>query len=263
MTKDQIFETWAPRDGRWSPWVKPVLFSFMNRDSTTTSASIFPGLNISSFAPGTPVVIDLPGAESVAAGMALAAHGWQPIPLFNALPGPSAHDRFSEDVLAGRARPSAPPPVAVEVDSIVAALRDATPALQALHLSPSAPPAFLLDARRGAPGWKPRFDTFDNRSISFPSDFPSADKLREYGITRILLIQEIASPQKDLMHTLRQWQEGGLTIELLNPGESARPQPCPIRNVTKLGLWWMRFVSFFTLPRARRDVFGRMIAASS
>jgi len=262
VTKDHIFETWAPRDGRWSPWVKPVLFCFINRISTTAGTSTFHGLNFLSFVASTAVVIDLPGAESVAAGMALAARGWQPIPLFNALPGPSAHDPFSEDVLAGKAEPSAPPPVAVEVNSIVAALRDATPALQALRISPSAPPAFLLDARRGAPGWAPRFDTFDNRSISFPSDFPSTEKLREYGITRILLIQERAAPQHDLMHTLRLWQDDGLTIELLNPGESARPQPCPIRHVTKLGLWWMKFVSLFTLHRARRDVFGRMIASS-
>jgi len=194
--------------------------------------------------------------------MALAARGWRPVPLFNALPGPSAHDWFSEDVLAGKAKPSVPPPVALEMTSIIAALRDATPALQALRRAPSAPPAFLLDARRAAPGWKPHFETFDNRSISFPTDFPSATKLRECGITRVLLIQHGATPQKDLVHTLRQWQEGGLTIELLNPGESARPQLCPIRNVTKLGLWWMKFVSFFTLRRARRDVFGRMIVSS-
>ena len=29
MTREMIFNVWAPREGRWSPWVKPVLFSFM------------------------------------------------------------------------------------------------------------------------------------------------------------------------------------------------------------------------------------------
>ena len=35
------------------------------------------------------IVVDLPGAEAVYAGLALAARGFRPIPLFNGTSGPS------------------------------------------------------------------------------------------------------------------------------------------------------------------------------
>src|SRR4051812_12135285 len=28
LSKDEIYKIWAPSGGLWSPWVKPVLFSF-------------------------------------------------------------------------------------------------------------------------------------------------------------------------------------------------------------------------------------------
>jgi hypothetical protein len=260
VTEDQIYETWAPRDGRWSPWVKPVLFSFIGRVSTGEKLSPFTGLNGAPFSPTTALVVDLPGVDSIAAGITLAALGWRPVPLFNALPAPVIDSRAEESLAAPKETRA---PVAVDIFPLIASIRDATPALNDLHLPPTAPPAFLLDARRGAPNWTPRFDTFDNRSISFPTDFPSPTKLREHGITRVLLIQQTTAPQSDLAHTLRQWQEDNLPIELLIPGDYTQPRPCAVRKVTKLGLWWMKLVSFFTHRRARRDVFGRMIAASS
>ncbi|HSI10442.1 MAG TPA: hypothetical protein VK961_00295 [Chthoniobacter sp.] len=244
MTEDEIFEIWAPRADCWSPWVKPVLFSFFECVSPGESIPIYPGLQSLASAEDIALVIDLPGSASIAAAITLASRGWRPVPLFNALPGSTAN-------------------IAVPVQPLIDALRAATLSLSHLPLPPLAPPAFLLDARRRAPGWASRPETFDNRSISFPSDFPSATKLRERGIARILVIQETATPQNDLTHTLRQWQDDGLTINLLIPGEGALPHPCPIRKVTKLGLWWMKFVSFFTLHRARRDVFGRTIVAAS
>ena len=244
MTEDEIFEIWAPRAGCWSPWVKPVLFSFLEGVSPSESIPIYSGLHSLTSAEDIALVIDLPGAASIAAAITLASRGWRPVTLFNALPGWNTS-------------------IAVPVQPLIDALRAATLPLANLQLSPLAPPAFLLDARRSAPGWDPLPETFDNRSISFPTDFPSAAKLRERGITRILVIQETATPQNDLTHTLRQWQDDGLTINLLIPGEGALPHPCPIRKVSKLGLWWMQFVSFFTLHRARRDVFGRTIVAAS
>jgi hypothetical protein len=252
VTEDEIFETWAPRGGRWSPWVKPVLFSFVDSVLTNQEIPLFTGLDDVSPVAETAIVVDLPGVESIAAALVLAARGWRPVPLFNALPGPG------EDFV-GPTRP----PVAVDVHPIIMALRMATPVLDSSSLSPLAPPAFLLDSRRHAPGWKTQFGTFDNRSMTFPTDFPSAAKLREYSISHVLVIQQSAKLQDDLTYTLRQWQESGLPIELLEPGPHAQRRPCAIRKVTTLGLWWMRVVTFLTFRRDRRGSFGGMLVEPS
>lgn len=249
MTEDEIFETWAPRGGRWSLWVKPVLFAYINSVSAGDPLPSFPGLEGVGSAPRTAVVIDLPGDESVAAALTIAPLGWQPVPLFNALPSSLQ--------------------VAVNVYPIIHALQSAAPTLATLHLSSSASPAFLLDSRRAAPGWglAPQiFQTpgvFDNRSISLPTDFPSAAKLREHGISRVLLIQRGTKPASDLAHTLHQWQKDGLVIERLEPAPNARPQPCPILKANRFVLWWMKLTSFFAQRPPGGGAFGRTIMPSS
>ena len=73
------------------------------------------------------IVIDLPGAESVAVGLALAERGFRPVPLFNNTSGPS--------------------PV-IDTQALVDALGAGTTVLQAQTLKPDARPAFLVDSRR-------------------------------------------------------------------------------------------------------------------
>jgi hypothetical protein len=71
--------------------------------------------------------VDLPGAEAVAMGVALAGHGFRPVPLFNGTSGP--HE-------------------VIEVYPIVRALAAWARTMQTQRLLPDAPPAFLLDSRR-------------------------------------------------------------------------------------------------------------------
>jgi hypothetical protein len=65
MTNEAIFEVWAPPGGRWSPWVKPVLFACMEQGLTPTP--VLPQWDLS-WVPnaGEPValVLDLPGARA-------------------------------------------------------------------------------------------------------------------------------------------------------------------------------------------------------
>src|SRR5262249_4051165 len=78
------------------------------------------------------------------------------------------------------------------------------------HVPDAAPPAFLLDARRG--GVEPRTrGVFDNRSFCTSSDFPSAETLLRADIRRVLLLQDWTTiPATDLAPTLRDWQKAGL-----------------------------------------------------
>src|SRR6266403_4431278 len=91
MTKEELFEIWAPPNGRWSPWVKPVLFACMAREpGLAARASMnFDTNGIPSVQNNTALVLDLPGAEGVRAGVALAAQGYRPVPLYSAGPSPT------------------------------------------------------------------------------------------------------------------------------------------------------------------------------
>src|SRR3954452_24194 len=174
MTREEMFDAWAPAGGPWSDWAKPVLFAHWPRPLPADPEA--PPADLSWVPPAAgraALVIDLPGAAGVHLGLALAAAGYRPVPLYNAVPPPAEGDPGAsvvvvEPVLAALARGAdrlraSPPPA------------DAPPALPPPRAAP--PPAFLLDADRQtarrdlAPG------EFDNRSVVFPTDVPSAVRL--------------------------------------------------------------------------------------
>ena len=83
----------------------------------------------------------------------------------------------------------------VDVKPIMAALWHGASRLQMLALPPEAPPAFLLDAnRRGVE--EPFAGCFDNRSVSFITDFPSSN---------FLLAHQIHDRLLGLDHHLAEW----------------------------------------------------------
>jgi hypothetical protein len=87
------------------------------------------------------------------------------------------------------------------------------------RLSPQAPPAFLLDSRRRGIGLTFRPGDFDNRSISLPTDFPSANFMLANRVRDAIVLQELeGTPQQDVSHTLRRWQEAGIGILTSTPG---------------------------------------------
>jgi len=250
MNQESIFEIWAPTESLWSPWVKPVLFASMHAAQSRTELDCRNDLSLAPAPNDTVLVVDLPGAEGVTAGLALAARGYRPIPLYNAVPRPLMDEEAGQ--------------VAVDVRLIMSVLYHGSPVLVKAGLAPDAPPAFLLDARRRGglvdvqPGW------FDNRSVSFTTDFPSANFLMAHGFRRVLLIQHEASqPQPDLAHTLRNWQEGGLVIELFRPGRDAQIMPCAVERPSRFRRVWQRALEMLGFARNELGGFGGMLADSS
>jgi hypothetical protein len=187
MDAATIFERWVPAGAAWSDWVKPVPFSHLPDEAGDGEAAPRPPVALASIippgswtrdhpyraapCPDVAVVVDLPGAASVGAGLALAALGFQPVPLFGALPGPT----------------EAGPPVRVAVDMwpILQALVAGAAGLAAPPAG--APPAFLLDAARLGSWWHRRRGDFDNRSLSTWTDFPSAERLRSAGVRGVVV----------------------------------------------------------------------------
>jgi hypothetical protein len=234
-TAEDIFAVWAPAASPWSLWAKPVLFAQM---SPVTIAQQTATPLLAAVKPAPPwlpkamekvaLVIDTPAAQSVWLGLDVAAAGYRPVPLFNALPGPPTP-------------PNATIPVAlVNVWSILTALIAATPELAKINIPADVPPAFLLDSNRRS-GVGPLVpNRFDNRSVSFPTDFPSAIFLLSRGIRRVLLIQQKeVAPDSDLAHTLLRWQQGGIRIDTVAL-EGGEPMERRIEKPSWFGYLWYR-----------------------
>lgn len=277
MTKQSIFDAWAPPSAVWSRWAKPVLFSQM--DLIARDENVAPELPVDvswAFDSGraTAMVVDLPGAQGVTMALSLAAIGYRPVPLYNACPAPAG----------ATAR--------VDVRPIMIALASAARSLEGLGLPDDAPPAFLLDARRN-PGaaapppemvdiessGSPPFLTgakgatalvassagmFDNRSISLPTDFPSANFLQSRGIRRIVLIQtRHAEPEADLSHSLRRWQQAGLTIFAVALDEPGPPRPITIKRPRAYRLLWYNLLAKLGLRANPLGGFGGFLPMAS
>lgn len=253
MKKGDIHALWAPPDVVWTPWVKPVLFAQLDDEPVPAPLGPLPAWiqtevisplerqPLSAAREQTPyrgsrplddvaVVVDLPGAEGALAGVALAQHGFRPVPLYNALMGPA--------------------PV-LDLRPIMAVLVDGASELGALPLG--APPAFLLDADRAGRGRRRELGNFDNRSTCFPTDFPSATTLRSAGIRRALLIHAGRDqPAVDLADTLVTWQEQGIAFFVARVDTADPAAPRALRRAS----WLQRLAWFFERRGFFRDANG-------
>jgi hypothetical protein len=257
MNKDEIFRIWSPDASPWSPWTKPVLFAHLD---VVTDASELPGppdnLNwCPSLKDKVIVVVDLPGAEGVLMCIALAEHGYRPVPLYNAVPLPGGQPIL--DPLSNRNV------AAVNVLPVVSALQMGTEKLAGLQIHSDAPPVFLLDANRAGDGCRMAPGEFDNRSICFTTDFPSATFLLADGFQRALLVQKTRlEPQPDLAHVLRRWQEGGIALEIIRVDFPALPERLEVSKPSWYGAMFQRALATLGLRRAAGGGFGSWVPES-
>jgi hypothetical protein len=172
--------------------------------------------------------------------------GFAPVPLFNSVPH-------------GNALTS----VAIGMDDVMDALvRGASP-LDSPRPT-SAPPAFLLDSRRRGAGVSLVPGMFDNRSISLPTDFPSANFLLSQGLRRVVLIQQGAgSPQTDLCHTLRRWQQAGIEILSASADDPTGPVPVTIGRPKWFRHIWYGLLAGWGLHRNPLGGYGGFIPLPS
>jgi hypothetical protein len=251
VRREEIHEAWVPPGGAWSLWARPVLFAQMPEDPVspgpTAGAPLAFRLPDPVWAPsaeeGAVLVIDLPGGESVAAGLALAARGYRPVPLFNACTGPKE---------------------VIDQGPILRGLRAGAPHLASLSLPPDAPPAFLLDDGRMEPKKPLEPEVFDNRWMVFPEDFPSARLLRARGFTRAVLVQRSRlQPRPDLAHVLRRWQEAGIAVEARDPDIATPPRPIVVDRPARYRGMWYRVLALLGLRAAPIGGFGSVIPKPS
>lgn len=254
-SKDEIYRIWAPPDALWSRWVKPILFSFVDRVFESRAArSVRFERDWIPPAGSTAIILDLPEDDGVLWSLDLARLGYRPVPLYNALPFP-----LSEKMTAPAYRPAC----TVLMEPILASLVREASVLDQVHLAPDAPPVFLLNADRrlartdAAPG------VFDNRSVCFVTDFPSADFLLTHGIQSAVIVQESEKFARDLVETLVAWQQGGIKIFYKRRGDAGQPSPVVVNRPSFLGVIWFRLGVLLGLRRSELGGFGGIVPASS
>ncbi len=213
MTGREAFERWAPPDARWAAWARPVPFVAMQGAGGQGLPYGFAVPAIPYLAkalPNTAVVADLPGADGVLEGIALARLGYRPVPLYNGT------------------RPQAGALALADTGAIEAALLWGARQLAATHLPPSAPPAFLLDSGR-LHQHKMNVSVYDNSWDIYGQDMPSAEYLLANGISRVVVRSERIA--KDLARVLYPYQKKGIAI--WHTGGYAPPAPRRLRKPLK------------------------------
>jgi hypothetical protein len=255
MNQAEVFSVWAPPDSIWSPWVAPVLFAQTDWDARINSAPAtpeplpWPQRSLTD----TAIIVDLPGAESLEVGFALAALGFRPVPLYNASPAP-------EKIVGVGTLSPAVSGAAIDMGPIINAISRVTTSLSRLVFPANAAPAFLLDSVRLEGTTFSSSRLFDNRWMVFPQDFPSALFLLEHGIRNALLVQkDRLDPQDDLAHSLLRWQEGGITVLSKRLDDDVPPAPITVKRPSKYRATWYRALAQLGFRRSSAGGFGSYI----
>ena len=247
MRPEEVYESWVPPGGAWSLWGRPVLFAQMPpAGEGAPSAAPWSDLD-TGWLPGaggdTALVLDLAGDDSVRTGLALAARGYRPVPLYNGCTGP--HEVLDQG-------------------PILHALRAGAAYLRSLALAPSAPPAFLLDARRLTPAREVRPGAFDNRWQVFPQDFPGTETLKARGVAQVVLVQRGRwLPREDVADVLRGWQEGGVALLSKDLADAAPPAALRVAPLPWYRAWWHRVLEALGLRRSPAGGFGHIVPEPS
>ena len=235
------FAVWAPEGVVWSEWAKPVVFAHAPA-LLTDPPLVIPELTL----PNLPrpwdqsaIVVDLPGAQSVLVGLALAERGYRPVPLFNGTSGPA--------------------PV-IPVEGIEHALGAGAGVLKRCTIAPDAKPAFLLDAERttstgaGLPG------RYDNRWVILPQDAPSGTFLLSQGVREITLIQlRLGPPQPDLAHVLLRWKGAGLRLRSVSLETGGVDEDLSFSVPQGFRRLWYGAIALFGLRRNNVGGFGSTV----
>jgi hypothetical protein len=188
---------------------------------------------------GSAVIVNLPGADAVYAGLSLAQRGFQPVPLFNGTSGPS--------------------PV-IDVSPILWALGGGAERLKRTSFAADARPAFLLDSRRGGGLNAISSGMYDNRWVALPQDFPSGALLVSRGISTATLLQrESLSITADLAHVLRRWQDYGMEIRVIDiaTGQTQFAVNVPRPSYFRMG--WYAALALMGLRRSNVGGFGSIV----
>jgi len=196
MKGKEAFAIWAPKESKWSAWVKPAGFLFSNSLDETKEVIHFDLPDVGYFdnlPPNAAIIVDLPEYLAINEGLALAKRGYQPVPLYNG----TIAQRNSRAL--------------VNTQVIGKALIWAAIVLENTEISVNAPPAFLLDSNR-LHRYKKDPTLFDNSWDVYDQDFPTARFFLNNGIKNIVVRGNTIN--KDIIKILYSMQKNKIVIHL-------------------------------------------------
>jgi hypothetical protein len=235
---EQAFAAWTPPGVPWCEWAKPVAFVSAEAAAPAAPPSADVPLPLGIDASSV-VIVDLPGAEAVQAGLLLAQRGCWPVPLFNGTSGPSP---------------------AIDVQPIARALAAGAAVLKLRTIAPAAAPAFLLDSRRRGERVALKPGVYDNRWVTLPQDFPSGALLVSRGFRSATLLQRGILPvAPDLAHVLRRWQEQGMALRKIDVATGQVIDGVTIPKPSGFRLAWYTVIALLGLRRSNVGGFGSAI----
>jgi hypothetical protein len=160
LASRQLFDLWSPRQGPWVGYAKPTLFAAVDEANDLLPRRVElagqPRLPLAH--PEGAIILDLPGALTVAYAGHLARVGWQPVPLFNNWPHPQA---------------------LVDMQPVLEALLYYSPWAQESRTVEPRGPVFMLDRRRFGKR-QPQPNDFDNRYFHPESDLPGVGLIKKW-----------------------------------------------------------------------------------
>lgn len=197
-----VYKAFVPKENKWSNWVRPVPFINIGMGKKNYSYNfkeqhVFHSNdeNMKLFLEDAAVIVDMPGASSINAGMNLVREGFRPIPIYNGI----IEEENSKSV--------------VDNQTVSAGLLWMAKELFNINISDDAMPAFLLDSNRLLQ-YKSKISVYDNSWDVYRQDMPSAEYLKNNSVKRILLISERISG--DLRKILLNYRKAGIDIYLKN-----------------------------------------------
>lgn len=216
MDRKEIYKIWAPRDCKWSTWVRPVPFvgidsSYQNHewiDYTIPTIRYLTG-----YQSDTVIILDIDGIDSIKEGIALAKLGYCPVPIFNGTNPPQGTKGTTDN------------------QRIEPVLVWGAQELQKIKRVNHAAPVFLLDANR-LNRYKVNPSIFDNSWDIYPQDIPSPHYFLKQGITKIIVRGNQLHP--DLSKVLYKYQKNYIQILFTNGYEE--PKIAKIKKPKKVEL---------------------------
>jgi len=191
MTGKEIYEIYAPKNVKWTEWVRPVPFvgiDIYNRKKIRLINDKKIGF-INEYKKDTAIFVDLPNIESIEYGISLAQIGYRPIPIFNGVDEQINSQSTTSSYL-------------VEEGLISGAEK-----LKKIKIDNNANPVFILDSNR-LNRYRKNESIFDNSWDLYGQDIPSYNYFKDNGINKIIVIGEKIN--RDLRKIFFKFQDVGI-----------------------------------------------------
>ena len=193
MRGKEIYKIYAPNGAKWTDWVRPVPFVAIDTYNRKPIADWMErkAMFLKNYQQDTAIFVDLPGKESIELSIDLAYKGYRPIPIFNGTDEQPGSQATTDTYL------------------IESCLINGSEKLKNIKLDNNANPAFLLDSYR-TNRYRAKESIFDNSWDLYKQDIPSAEYLKQNGITKIIIVGDAI--QRDLKKIFLKFQEKGIDI---------------------------------------------------